>query len=63
MALEADWKWRLGLLGRPVAVERYDGSIETGRLREMGFDGLELELANGLLRVIVPETVAHLRGV
>lgn len=61
-AIEADWKWRLGLLGRQVTVERYDGSVETGRLHEMGFDGLELEVADGLFRVIVPETVAHVRG-
>jgi len=62
VTIEADWKWRLGLLGRQVVVERYDGSSETGRLHEMGFDGLELEVADGLFRVIVPETVAHLRG-
>jgi BirA family transcriptional regulator, biotin operon repressor / biotin---[acetyl-CoA-carboxylase] ligase len=62
IAIEADWKWRLGLLGRQVVVERYDGSSETGRLHEMGFDGLELEVADGLFRVIMPETVAHLRG-
>jgi BirA family transcriptional regulator, biotin operon repressor / biotin---[acetyl-CoA-carboxylase] ligase len=62
VAIEADWKWRLGLLGRQVMVERYDGSSEIGRLHEMGFDGLELEVAAGLFRVIVPETVAHVRG-
>ena len=62
IAIEADWKWRLGLLGRQVVVERYDGSTETGRLREIGFDGLEMELTDGLFRVIVPETVSHIRG-
>jgi BirA family biotin operon repressor/biotin-[acetyl-CoA-carboxylase] ligase len=59
VAIEADWKWRLGLLGRQVKVERYDGSTETGRLHEIGFDGLELEVADGLFRVIVPEVIAH----
>ena len=61
VAIEADWKWRLGLLGRQVKVERYDGSSETGRLHEMGFDGLELEVADGLFRVIIPEVIAHIR--
>lgn len=61
IAIEADWKWRLGLLGRQVKVERYDGSTETGRLHEIGFDGLELEVADGLFRVIVPEVIAHVR--
>ena len=61
VAIEADWKWRLGLLGRQVKVERYDGSTETGRLHEIGFDGLELEVADGLFRVIIPEVIAHIR--
>ena len=60
--LESDWKWRIGLLGRQIEVELIDGTRETGRLHEMGFDGLELEVADGLFRLIVPETVAHLRG-
>jgi BirA family biotin operon repressor/biotin-[acetyl-CoA-carboxylase] ligase len=62
IALEADWKWRIGLLGRQVEVEKMDGTVVEGRLHEMGFDGLELEVADGLFQVIVPETVAHLRG-
>jgi BirA family transcriptional regulator, biotin operon repressor / biotin---[acetyl-CoA-carboxylase] ligase len=63
VAVESDWKWRMGLLGRQVELEQMDGSRIEGRLHEMGFDGLELEVADGLFRVIVPETVAHLRGV
>jgi BirA family biotin operon repressor/biotin-[acetyl-CoA-carboxylase] ligase len=62
IALEAEWKWRIGLLGRQVEVEMIDGTVAEGRLHEMGIDGLELEVADGLFRVIVPETVAHLRG-
>jgi len=58
VAVEADWKWRTGLLGRPVVVELTDGRTVRGRLREMGFDGLELETRAGV-RVIVPEMVAH----
>jgi len=63
VALEAEWKWRIGLLGRQVEVELMDGSRVPGRLHEMGFDGLELEVADGLFQVIVPEHVSHLRGV
>jgi BirA family biotin operon repressor/biotin-[acetyl-CoA-carboxylase] ligase len=60
-ALEADWKWRVGLLGRHVTAELADGTIVSGRLREMGFDGLELEVGDGALRVLRPEAVRHLR--
>lgn len=58
-AVEADWKWRTGLLGRQVVVELTDGGTVRGRMREMGFDGLEVEPPDGPPRVIVPETVAH----
>jgi BirA family biotin operon repressor/biotin-[acetyl-CoA-carboxylase] ligase len=57
-AVEADWKWRTGLLGKPVVVELTDGGTVRGRMREMGFDGLVVEVG-GMIRVIVPETVAH----
>jgi BirA family biotin operon repressor/biotin-[acetyl-CoA-carboxylase] ligase len=62
VAVEADWKWRTGLLGKPVVVELTDGGSVRGRMREMGFDGLEVEAADGVVRVIVPETVAHVRA-
>ena len=32
-------------------------------MHDMGFDGLELDIADGFFRVIVPETVAHIRAV
>ena len=59
VAVEADWKWRVGLLGRPVAVELTDGATVAGRLREMTFDALELDTVGGV-RVVVPETVRHI---
>lgn len=62
-AVEADWKWRTGLLGRQVEVELTDGTFLHGRMREMGFDGLEVEADGGFVRTIVPETVAHVRAV
>jgi BirA family biotin operon repressor/biotin-[acetyl-CoA-carboxylase] ligase len=61
-AVEADWKWRIGMLGRQVVVEMVDGSVIEGRLHEMSFEGLEVEVADGLFRAIAPEIVAHLRG-
>lgn len=63
VAVESVWKWRTGLLGHQVVIERTDGSTTAGRLREMSFGGLELELPGGEARVIVPETVEHVRPV
>jgi BirA family biotin operon repressor/biotin-[acetyl-CoA-carboxylase] ligase len=60
VAVAADWKWRTGLLGRQVNIELRDGSTVTGRLHEMGFDGLEVEVTDGYFRVIPPESVAHI---
>lgn len=63
VALEADWKWRIGLLGRSVVVELVGGDTATGRLLDMSFDGLELADDGGFVRVVAPESVAHLRAV
>jgi BirA family biotin operon repressor/biotin-[acetyl-CoA-carboxylase] ligase len=63
VAVEADWKWRVGLLGHHVRVELTSGETLIGRLREMSFDGLELETGEGEARLIVPETVRHVRAV
>lgn len=62
VALEADWKWRIGLLGRPVVVEVVGGATATGRLLDMSFDGLEVADDGGFVRVIAPESVVHLRA-
>jgi BirA family biotin operon repressor/biotin-[acetyl-CoA-carboxylase] ligase len=59
--LESDWKRQVGLLGRHVTAELADGIRVSGRLREMGFDGLELELGEGVFRVVTPEAVRQLR--
>lgn len=58
--LEACWKWRIGLLGKPVLAECHDGT-HWGRLVEMGWDGLHLEMASGECLCLQPETVRHLR--
>ena len=59
VGVEADWKWRVGLLGRAVAVELTDGTTVRGRLRERSFDRLELETRDSRTRLLVPETVRH----
>jgi BirA family biotin operon repressor/biotin-[acetyl-CoA-carboxylase] ligase len=57
--LEACWKWRLGLLGKQVVAECPGGDVR-GRLLEVAFAGLELEVADrGIVR-LAPETVRHL---
>ncbi len=61
VAVEADWKWRIGLLGRQVTAELTDGTQVSGRLHEMSFDGLELDTGEGGWRVLVPEMVRQLR--
>jgi BirA family transcriptional regulator, biotin operon repressor / biotin---[acetyl-CoA-carboxylase] ligase len=61
VAVEADWKWRVGLLGRHVVIEHPNGGITTGRLRDMAFDGLEVETTDGYVQVVAPESVAHIR--
>ena len=62
VAVEADWKWRVGLLGRHVVIEHPGGATTAGRLRDMAFDGLEVENADGFVHVVAPETVAHIRA-
>ncbi|MBC8117784.1 MAG: biotin--[acetyl-CoA-carboxylase] ligase [Candidatus Saccharimonas sp.] len=61
VALEADWKWRVGLLGRQVIIEHLGGEVTTGRLRDMSFDGLEVERADGYVHIVAPEVVLHIR--
>jgi BirA family biotin operon repressor/biotin-[acetyl-CoA-carboxylase] ligase len=56
--LEACWKWRVGLLGKPVVAECH-GASHRGRLRDMTWDALELEQDNGSLLRLQPETVRH----
>ncbi len=57
--LEACWKRYVGLLGRDVIAERYDGPTHRGRLLELGFDGMRLE-GPGSALTLLPEMVRHL---
>lgn len=56
--LEESWRWRVGLVGQRVAVECADGVVR-GRLLEMAFDGLLLDLGGGETRLFVPELAWH----
>jgi BirA family biotin operon repressor/biotin-[acetyl-CoA-carboxylase] ligase len=58
--LEACWKWRSGLLGREVVVECHD-AMHRGRLLDMTWEGLVLEVREDGTRMILPETVKHIR--
>jgi BirA family biotin operon repressor/biotin-[acetyl-CoA-carboxylase] ligase len=59
--LEADWKWRIGLLGRPVVASLVTGELVAGRLHDMSFAGVELELhGEGGFRVLPPELIRNL---
>jgi BirA family biotin operon repressor/biotin-[acetyl-CoA-carboxylase] ligase len=60
--LQADWCRRLGLLGRHVVAELADGSTIIGRLRDLSFDGVEIEANDGGIRVSRPELVRQLRA-
>ncbi len=62
-AVEGEWARGIGFAGGDVEVERSDGSRPTGRLRALGFDGLELERADGRVERIPPEAVEHVRAV
>jgi BirA family biotin operon repressor/biotin-[acetyl-CoA-carboxylase] ligase len=58
--LEAGWRWRLGLLGKSTTAELFDGTTVSGRVRQIGFDGVELESDDGAFRVLRPEAVRGL---
>jgi BirA family biotin operon repressor/biotin-[acetyl-CoA-carboxylase] ligase len=58
-SLQAAWKGWLGLIGKEVVAECADGP-HRGRLRDLSWDGVELERPDGTLERLRPEAVAHL---
>ncbi len=61
--VEAEWRWRLGLLGRTVRAELAGGKTVLGRLRGIGFDGVEIATADSPTpQVLKPEGVRGLTG-
>jgi BirA family biotin operon repressor/biotin-[acetyl-CoA-carboxylase] ligase len=57
--LEAGWRDRLELLGRTVTAECHEGEV-SGRLWELSFAGVVLELPGGTMRRLAPEVIRHL---
>jgi BirA family biotin operon repressor/biotin-[acetyl-CoA-carboxylase] ligase len=57
--LETRWKSRLGLLGKQVVAE-CPGGILRGRLLDVAFAGLELELGERRMVRLAPESVRHI---
>jgi len=57
--LESRWKWRVGLLGREVIAIDSGSTIYRGRLRDLTFDGIDLECAGGR-KLLQPELVRQL---
>jgi BirA family biotin operon repressor/biotin-[acetyl-CoA-carboxylase] ligase len=58
-ALEACWKWHIGLLGKVVVAECIDGT-HRGRLRDMTFDAVQLERSGDGPLLLLPERILHL---
>ncbi|OWK34476.1 biotin--[acetyl-CoA-carboxylase] ligase [Fimbriiglobus ruber] len=63
LTLETAWKRRIGLVGQLVSCDLHDGTAVVGRLRDMSFDGLEIETDSPVARVVKPEVVRHIRAV
>jgi BirA family biotin operon repressor/biotin-[acetyl-CoA-carboxylase] ligase len=62
--LEAAWQSRVGLNpGREVVVELSDGTTATGRLQELGFDGVAVNDDTTGVRLYKPETVRRVSAV
>ncbi len=61
LPLETLWKARLGLLGKNVIVETI-AEAHPGRLLDVSFDGLVLDLGNGAVQRLPPESVRHIRA-
>jgi BirA family biotin operon repressor/biotin-[acetyl-CoA-carboxylase] ligase len=57
--LEARWKKRIELLGKQVLVEGHD-AVYRGRLRQLAWDGLDLEGPDGETIRLLPEGVRHM---
>jgi BirA family biotin operon repressor/biotin-[acetyl-CoA-carboxylase] ligase len=61
-SLESRWLSHVGLLGRQVTVETIEGQKRMGRLRQLTFSKLALEVQNGSVATLTPERVRRLRA-
>ena len=63
-ALETEWANGFDLLDRTVEATETDGRVTVGRLRELRFDGIELDTGSGYGGVVLqPESVRALKGI
>jgi BirA family biotin operon repressor/biotin-[acetyl-CoA-carboxylase] ligase len=58
-SLESCWKWRTGLLGKEVLVQGLDCNFR-GRLRDLTWDGAEIEIGHGESVNLLPETIQQM---
>jgi BirA family biotin operon repressor/biotin-[acetyl-CoA-carboxylase] ligase len=57
--IENLWKRRIALAGRQVLIECHD-AVYRGRLRDLAFDGLVLDVSGGETVHLLPESIRHL---
>jgi BirA family transcriptional regulator, biotin operon repressor / biotin---[acetyl-CoA-carboxylase] ligase len=57
--LESCWQRRIGLLGKEVVVECSDARCR-GRLGQLRWDGVQLEVGGGNILRLVPEVIKHI---
>jgi BirA family transcriptional regulator, biotin operon repressor / biotin---[acetyl-CoA-carboxylase] ligase len=59
LGFQQEWVAGMGILHQTVCIECTQGETIIGRVREMSFDALELELGDGAFRVLQPEDISH----
>jgi biotin-(acetyl-CoA carboxylase) ligase len=62
VSLEACWQQRIGLLGKEVVVE-CSSALHRGRLGQLRWDGLQLEVSGGNRLNLSPETIKHINEI
>ncbi len=60
--LELRWKQRTGLLGKEVLVECQEATHYSGLLKELAWEGLELQMANGDPLLVPPEAIKYIQA-
>jgi BirA family transcriptional regulator, biotin operon repressor / biotin---[acetyl-CoA-carboxylase] ligase len=63
--LETKWKRKLGLVGGQVVVEKVDGEVLIGRLHDISFEGIEIQVDDSSTTFwnLPPESIRHLSAV
>ncbi len=58
-SLEARWESHTGLLGESVTVECHSAT-HSGRLRQLHWDGVRLQISTGNILILSPESIRHI---